>query len=109
MLDKKIGVPRIVGMALYGLSIVLSVLCSLNTQTVLKLFSTIEYEGNVFPASISRSVIILVLYIAFYCIMRTCNGKYNRVLGVIMLIAYCCPGFINFIWAFRDNVIAAQK
>ncbi|MBO4910115.1 MAG: hypothetical protein J5476_12630 [Lachnospiraceae bacterium] len=109
MLDKRVRVPMLAGIIVYGISIVLSVLCALRTPVITKLFSTIEYDGKVFPITIVGSLITLTLYIAFYFIMNSCNGKHNRVIGVIMLIAYCLPSVGNFILAMAGNVIAARK
>ncbi len=109
MLDKRVRIPMIAGIVVYGISIVISILCALNTQNILPIFTTVEFEGNVFPPSILKSVVILVLYIAFFVIMQTANGKYNRVIGIIMLVAYCIPGIVNLFWGFAENVIAAQK
>ena len=102
MLDNKVRLPMIAGIVVYGISILLSVLCALNTQAILPLFSTAQYEGNIFPPSILKSVVVLV-------IMQTSNGKYNRVIGIIMLVAYCIPGIVNLYWGLVENVMIAQK
>ena len=97
------------GIVVYGISIVLSVLCAVNTPAVVKLFSTMEYEERVFPITIIGSFITLALYIAFYFIMRSCNGKSNRVIGIIMLVAYCLPSIGNYFLAIAGNVMAAKR
>ncbi len=109
MLDNKVRLPMIAGIVVYGISILLSVLCALNTQAILPLFTTAQYEGNIFPPSILKSVVVLVLYIAFLAIMQTSNGKSNRVIGIIMLVAYCIPGMVNLYWGLVENVMIAQK
>ncbi len=110
MLDKRVRIPMLAGIVMYGLSIVASLLVSLNTKAVLLIFSTIEYEeGNVFPPAIFRSMIILALYIAFYFIMRSCNGKSNRLVGIILLIVYCIPGFAGVFFSYLDNYLLVQK
>ena len=109
MLDKRVRIPMLAGIVVYGISIVLSVLCAVNTPAVVKLFSTMEYEERVFPITIIGSFITLALYIAFYFIMRSCNGKSNRVIGIIMLVAYCLPSIGNYFLAIAGNVMAAKR
>ena len=109
MLDKRVRIPMLAGIVVYGISIVLSVLCAVNTPAVVKLFSTMEYEERVFPITIIGSFITLALYIAFYFIMRSCNGKSNRMIGIIMLVAYCLPSIGNYFLAMAGNVIAARQ
>ena len=109
MLDKRVRIPMIAGIVVYGISIVLSILCALSTQKILPLFSTIEYEGMIFSPSILKSMVYIVLYIAFYFIMQTTNGSSNRVIGIILLVAYGVSGIVNFFWGFIDNIIAARK
>ena len=109
MLDKRVRIPMLVGIGLYGFAIILSILCSFNTQRILPIFRNLDYEGNIFPISIISTVVLLVLYIAFYAIMISSNGKNNRVIGVIMLVAYALPCvgsiFTTYLWAS----IAARK
>ncbi len=109
MLDKRVKIPMIAGIVVYGISILLSVLCALNTQAILPLFTTVEYEGNVFPHSILKSVVVLGLYIVFLVIMQAANGKYNRVIGIIMLVVYCIDGIVNLYGGFVENVIIARQ
>jgi len=110
MLDKRVRIPMLAGIILYVVAMAVSILISLNTQKVVSLYSSVEYDGgNIFPAAIARSLIILGLYIAFYIIMRLCNGKNNRIIGVIMLIAYCIPGLSGVFFNYWDNYMAAQN
>ena len=55
----------LVGIGLCGFAIILSVLCSFNTQRILPIFSNLDYDGNIFPISIISTGVLLVLYIAF--------------------------------------------
>lgn len=109
MLDKRVRVPMLAGIIVYGISILLSVLCALNTPMIVNIFSTIEYDGKVFPITIIGSLITLALYIAFYFIMNSSNGKHNRVIGIIMLIAYCLPSIGNFFLTMAGSVLAARQ
>ncbi|MBP3753336.1 MAG: hypothetical protein J6I66_00580 [Lachnospiraceae bacterium] len=109
MLDKRVRVPMMAGIIVYGISILLSVLCALNTPMIVNIFSTIEYDGRVFPITIIGSLITLALYIAFYFIMNSCKGKHNRVIGIIMLIAYCLPSIGNYFLTMAGSVLAARQ
>ena len=109
MLDKRVRVPMLAGIIVYGISILLSVLCALNTPMIVNIFSTIEYDGKVFPITIIGSLITLALYIAFYFIMNSSNGKHNRVIGIIMLIAYCLPSIGNYFLTMAGSVLAARQ
>jgi hypothetical protein len=110
MLDKRVRIPMLAGIILYVVAMAVSILISVNTQKVVSLYSSLEYDGgNIFPVTIARSLIILGLYIAFYIIMRLCNGKNNRLIGVIMLIAYCISGLSGVFFNYWDNYMAAQN
>ena len=109
MLDKRVSVPMIAGIVFYGISVVLGFLCAMNTETILKVFSTVEYTENVYPFSLYFSVIVLVLYVGFYYIMKSCNGKNNRFLGIVMLVAYAIPALLGKIISFGEVIISGRK
>lgn len=108
MLDKRVSVPMIAGIIFYGISVGLGFLCALNTESILKLYTTVDYKENIFPFSLYFGVIVLALYIGFYFIMKSCNGKNNRVLGIIMLIAYGIPGIITTFSSMGEIVLSGR-
>ena len=110
MLDKRVRIPMLAGIVVYGVSIILRILCALCAPAIVKMFSIVDYEGRVFSLTIIGAMFRLTLYTIFYYVMNLYTGKNKRMVGILMLIAYCFFSIVENVFLNRMlPLIAAYR
>ena len=88
MFTSKIKIPMIIGIILYGIALLIDLLC-VGLQRVLISFQvTVTKEFIIFPFILVSHIAILLMYIIFLILMLKYRGSSRKTAGIIMIVIY---------------------
>lgn len=112
MLVKEIKIPMIVGMALYGMALLIDLCGVFSPDTVYNImiapFLVGVVDEFIFPVTSVFQIIIMVMYIVFFMVMLRYKGRSRRTAGIIMAALYCSVSLVCPYVEALQTYIASQ-
>ena len=92
---KKVKTPMTIGLILYGVAFLITILCTLAQKLIFDQGLTHDINRMVVPLNLFTQLIALLMVTIFWLVIRT-NGdnEANRSSGLAMIVVYCVENII---------------
>lgn len=92
---KKVKTPMTIGLILYGVAFLITILCTLAQKPIFDLSIAHDLNRLVVPLGLFTHLIVLLMVTIFWLVIRTNeNSEANKSSGLAMLIVYCVVNII---------------
>ena len=110
MLRKEVKTPMIIGLILYAVAFLTTVIITLGQNVFIKPFVPHNFESGetVISPTLFSQLIMLLMMVIFFLIMKTYKGNSRRVVGGVMLAVYLVVSFIMGFVGLIGNVIYSR-
>lgn len=92
-MTKEVKIPMIVSIISYGFAVLIDLIGVMIPGLAFDImgapFLKESFNGSIFPSVTCFQIIGIIMLIVFYLIMLRYKGSEKRVIGIIMIIAYC--------------------
>ena len=112
MSDKKIRIPVITGVILYGIALIIDLGGIFFQRSVIMIMGGGPESANIdtfiFPLSTVLRIIVMIMYIVFMLVMLKYIGAYRQVAGILMITVYCIVNISSPFIDILDNALTSR-
>ena len=111
MLAKEIKTPMIIGVALYGVAVLLNIIVTIVQKAFIPAYTSMNSSGvgMVIPAALFINIIILFMLGVFLFVMITNKDDNRRTVGTIMIAVYLVVRFLFSFAGFIEKQIYSRR